>query len=107
MLLPLRWTVDGRPETAPITAGRHKFAYELYPAPVTITQGEPCLPRNASPIPRPPHSPSRLRVSIWDTAYGETWRGGREEYTQVAYSLVEMHRAVLIAGLKPCPEPPG
>jgi hypothetical protein len=48
-----------------------------------------------------------LRVSIGDTTYGETWRGGREEYTQVAYSLVEMYRAVLSAELKPCPRPPG
>ena len=106
-LLPLRWTVDGRPETGPITAGRHEVAYELYPAPVAITQGEPCLQPTTPPSLGPSGPLLPLHVSIGDTSYGETWRGGREEYTQVAYSLVEMYRAVPSAGLKPCPRPPG
>ncbi|MBI2374977.1 MAG: hypothetical protein HYV07_13355 [Deltaproteobacteria bacterium] len=106
MLLPVRWTVDGRPQTGPIAAGRHELIYELYPAGVTMSQGELCLQPTAPPSLGPSGPLSPLRVSIGDTAYGETWRGGREEHTRSAYSVGEMYRAVLSAELKPCPRPP-
>jgi hypothetical protein len=53
-------------------------------AQVTVTQGEPCLQPTAPPSLGPSGPLLPLRVSIGDTTYGETWRGGREEYTQVA-----------------------
>jgi hypothetical protein len=103
-LAAMQSTLDGTAESKPFEKGRsHTVVAELYPTPLFIKpQGERCL--SQVPIPKLPegNAPAPLRLDIPETPYGAPWRGGREEWTQGAYDLVAMYRAVLAEELKPC-----
>lgn len=97
------WTIDGRPGAGKIAAGRHRFEFELYPAILSRSlKGEFCLSPVASPTLRASGAPAPLRLEINETPYGATWRGGREERTRTAYSVVELYRGVLSQGFQRC-----
>jgi len=103
-LVPMRRTMDGRPESGRFEPGRrHELVIELYPPILFIRpQGERCLAPTQVPPLSEPSAARPLRVMIYETSYGLPWRGGREESTHGAYDLAAMYRGVLAEGLQPC-----
>jgi hypothetical protein len=99
----LRWTIDGRSEPVALEPGRrHAMAVEMYPPILAYSRGERCLVSLLVPALLDDVSAAPLRIVIYETTYGNTARGGREEVTRGAYDLAELYRGVLAEELKPC-----
>ena len=98
-----RWTIDGHSEPVPFEPGKtHRMVVELYPRILTFKRDERCL--SIGPLDSIPDGTRAmpLRVMISESAYGNTYHGGRDESTQGSYDVAEMYRGVLAEGLKPC-----
>jgi hypothetical protein len=103
MLGGTRSTIDGSRDPKPFEPGKtHAMVVELYPPSLFFKRDERCfatswvvdLPDSTAPQP--------LRITISDSPYGATWRGGREEITKNSYDLAALYRGVIAEGLKPC-----
>jgi hypothetical protein len=101
-LQPRRWTFDGRGgiEFGPFEPGkRHEVMVELYPETYSFSFG-PGGAACARPLSRPPPQagqPVPLLVEIYESHYGSTARGGREERTRSSYDMAALYRNVMAA----------
>jgi hypothetical protein len=100
LLAPSYRRIDERP----FEAGRTRaMVFELYPRILVFTKDDRCLERTWL-TPLPESTAARpLAITISETRYGETYHGGREEFTTGSYDLAELYRGVIAEGLNPCP----
>jgi len=98
-----RSTVDGSGEPVQFQPGRsHRIVVELYPPILFVARDKRCLQSSVLP-PLPEGAEAQpLRVTIYDTNYGNTAYGGSEQFTRGSYDLAELYRGVLAEGLSPC-----
>jgi hypothetical protein len=100
-----RWTIDGSRDSKPFEANKtHSMVVELYPQTLAFKRDDRCL-ATSSVAELPEGTVARpLRIMIFESTYGDTWRGGREETTTGSYDLAELYRGVMAEGLAPCAE---
>jgi hypothetical protein len=97
------WTVDGSREPVAFQPGRsHRMVVELYPPILFVARDKRCLQSSLVP-PLPDGVDLRpLRIVIYESTFGDTYRGGSERFTRGSYDLAELYRGVLAEGLPPC-----
>lgn len=102
-LIPLRRFIDGTIYTSgELEAGRYFCTVDLYPAIVSVDAGgEPCALGKAPPLDvSTPANP--LLISIDNTSFGVSYRGGQDEFTRHSYSIARMYQSIIDGALPPC-----
>lgn len=102
-LIPLRREIDGEVYAlGELKKGRHQCTVDLYPGIVNVdANGNPCCSGKAPPVDvAAPAEP--LIISIENTSFGVTYRGGQDEFTRHSYSIARMYQSIVDGAIPPC-----